>query len=176
MPSGAVADTTNPGATVSDRLMMPAVDGDVAVPPGGDALEQSGETGAGHERDVVGACLLHARRFRAAVGERLRQARRDVLHERAAGDDVEELDAAADGEEREIAIERESGQADLVLVTIRVDVDRAVPLGFAVSRRDRRRRHRSAARHRTRSSASGNASRSGLRTSGSPPARSSDFR
>ena len=31
MPSGAVAETTNPGATSFDGLMMAAVDGDVAA-------------------------------------------------------------------------------------------------------------------------------------------------
>ena len=48
------------------------------------------------------------------VRERRRIGARDVLHERAAGGDVEHLHATADGEQRQIALDRGASESQLV--------------------------------------------------------------
>jgi hypothetical protein len=59
----------------------------------------------------------------------------DVLVERAAGGDVQHLDAPADAEHREVAFERPAGQGDLESVTRRIDLDPApFPKPLAVER------------------------------------------
>ena len=55
--------------------------------------------------------------------------RRDVLHERAAGGDVQHLGAAADREQRQVGRHRPARQIDLELVAPRLGIfDRRVPL------------------------------------------------
>ena len=77
------------------------------------------------------------RRHREAVLERARHLRRDVLHERAATDDVQDLDAAADREDRKIAAARFGNQRRLELVTLFVDIDHRLVGRLAVpARRD----------------------------------------
>ena len=75
------------------------------------------------EPDLVREGVRLVRRHRAAVLERARHLRRDVLDQRAAAGDVQHLDAAADREDRQICAARASAiSADLELVAAGLDV------------------------------------------------------
>ena len=106
-PSGAVAVVDQPFAERLDRLMMPAVDvAGVARLAGvaGEPREQRVLLDPDFVRQVDGG----VRRNRELVLERSGQLAGDVLHQRAAAGDVEHLDAAADREQRQVALESRS--------------------------------------------------------------------
>ena len=140
MPSGAVADTTKPGATSSHGLMMPAVDRRPVSRPSVDSASRSRQPRAGCDGDVVRDRVRAAvdRGGTSAPGSALG----NVLNQRAAGGDVQHLRAAADREQRQIARERRASRAPARIVAHGVDLDGRVALGVAVLARDRRRRRR----------------------------------
>ena len=69
---------------------------------------------------------------------------RDILNQCSSKRDVHELDAAANAEDRDTALQRCVEEIDLELITIRVDaIRRRVDVIVAVPRRDRRQALRS---------------------------------
>ncbi len=161
-------DQAGPDAT--DGLMVAAVDAAACARrrPTAPSARSSREPGV----DVNGVGF-GALRLDDAVRERRGDRRGDVLHERAAGGDVEHLRAAADGEERQVGRHRAAGEIDLELVASRLGIlDRRVP------RRRRRARGRCL---RRRSGAGRRSRRRSLRglsltssTRARPPACSTD--
>ena len=97
--------------------MVPAVDAAAASTSAPRRARASG-AGAGHDLDVVriGVLRLIDRVCRASL-----DGRRDVLHQRAAGGDVEHLRAAADREQRQVAAIA-AREIDLELVASRLGV------------------------------------------------------
>lgn len=89
-------------AQAVDGLMVQAVD---AVARG---VEDGGQPGAGEDVDVVGA--MAARMVHLRVLLRLWLLGAEVLIERAATGDVEELHATTDAEQRRIRVERPAGE------------------------------------------------------------------
>src|SRR5437879_323236 len=81
--------------------------------------QQSGELAVFVNPDLVRPLHRLMRRDLEAMREGAGNLRRDVLHERAAARDVEDLDAAADREQRDIPFARELHQSDLELVASR---------------------------------------------------------
>jgi hypothetical protein len=111
--------------------MMAAVDADSSA-----GVESRGQQRrqprAGGHRDVMGDSVAGQG---DGVDERARTGARDVLDERAAGGDVEDLGAAADGEERQIAVERRGGERQFDAVAFGVDLHCRVARRLAVAGR-----------------------------------------
>ena len=107
------ADATSPSPSRADRLMVPAVDAAACTRRRRSRPSAACEPRAGHDRDVVRDGVL---RFVDAVRQIGRHRRRDVLHQRAAGGDVQHLRAAADREERHVRRHRAAREIDLELV------------------------------------------------------------
>jgi hypothetical protein len=99
------------GGGFLDCLVMPAVD-----------QQHVAFEAVGHQLRQLGACRdphfmrRGGRRCRHLVIERSRDAGGDVLHERSTGRDVEHLDAAADRQQRQAAIQRRAREGNLELV------------------------------------------------------------
>ena len=142
-PSGATAETARPGATRLDRLVVAAVDRDLR----GAGDRRQARPGAiatwwSQPRLVLRAALVdHGRRALA----------RDVLHERAAESDVDDLEAAADRRAPGVPDARRLlEEAKVERVALGIDLDGAVAeRGPARSGRDRRPRRRRARARRT---------------------------
>ncbi len=116
-----------------DRLMMAAVHGDRLVHQ--PFAHQSRQQRILVDPDVVRQLVGQVLRHRQAVRQRAGDLRRDVLHQRAAAGDVQDLHAAADRENRQVAPARRGNQRDLELVPSRLRLlDRGMRR-FAVSRR-----------------------------------------
>ena len=110
-----------PGRDLLDRLVMAAVRlarVGVAQPFAHQAREQRVFVDPHFVRQVVGL----VRRHRPAVLQRAGHLRGDVLHQRAAARDVQDLDAAADREDRQVAAARLADERELELVARRIDV------------------------------------------------------
>ena len=143
-PSGAVAVATSPSPSRADRLMVPAVDPARARRVHG-AAERLVQPRSARDADVVRHAVL---RDVDAVRQLRRHRRRDVLHERAAGGDVEDLRAAADRQERQVRVHRAAREIDLELVAPGLGVvDLGMPrlavedrIDVAAAREQRRRR------------------------------------
>src|SRR5215217_8815869 len=102
---------------------------------GGVAVDLGEETAVGRGDGVAGFCGFDAE-FLLAVVEILAELIGDVLEEGAAETDVEDLDSAADAEDRQIAVECLAQERELEGVAELADVvGRRVDVGVAVDRR-----------------------------------------
>ena len=107
------------------RLVMGAVDRQASGP--GDPVQQR----ARHDRDLMAGL---GARIGLLVGQRARHGIRDVLDQRAAQHDVEQLLAAADAEHRQVAVQRASRDRPLEPGAALLEPDGGVPVAAAVQR------------------------------------------
>jgi 23S rRNA (uracil1939-C5)-methyltransferase len=111
---------------VLDRLMMTAVDGDEAVVELW--REQHGEARVRRHAHVVRDRVL----LRDLVGQIARLRAGQVLNQRPPAGHVQHLRAAADREQRHVFRQRLACQRELVRIALAIELDRRMPIGFAV--------------------------------------------
>src|SRR5262249_52317450 len=104
-----------------DRLMMTAVDVE-AVRAGETVGHQAGENRVLVEPDLMREIEGLVWRHGQAMFERAGYLRRDVLNQRSAAGDIQELNATTDREKREVAFSRLVDQRDLEGIPLRIDI------------------------------------------------------